>query len=80
MTSYPDLDLSHVTIEVLDQSTAQPVHSESKEDLFAGDALANDATIDLKGDGDATTKGQQKTVEDDSCHLVDVEEYSVPAV
>ena len=46
-TSYPDLDLSHFTIKVLNQSTAQPIHSESKEDLFVDDALANDATIDL---------------------------------
>ena len=56
-TSYPDLHLSHMTIEVPDQSTAQLVHLESKENLFADDALANDATIDLKGDGDATTEG-----------------------
>ena len=74
------MDLSYFTIKVLDQSTAQPVHSESKEDLFADDALANDATIDLKGDGDAATEGQQKTVEEDSCHPVDVEEYGAPAV
>ena len=46
-----------MTIEVPDQSTAQFVHLESKEDLFADDALTNDATIDLKGDGDATTEG-----------------------
>ena len=72
--------MSHYTIKVLDQSTAQLVHSESKEDLFADDALVNDATINLKGDGDAATEGQQKTVEEDSCHPVDVEEYGAPAV
>ena len=34
----------------------------------------------ILGDGDAATEGQQKTVEEDSCHPVDVEEYGAPAV
>ena len=72
-TSYPDLDMSHVTIEVPDQSIAQPVLSKSMKDLFADDALADDATFDLKGDGDAAFEGQQKTVEEGSCQPVDVQ-------
>ena len=79
-TSNPNLDLSHVTIEVLNQSTAQPVHSESTKDLFADDALADDATIDLKGDGDAATKGQQNTINEGSRQLGDVEEDDALAV
>ena len=34
----------------------------------------------ILGDGDAATEGQQKIVEEDSCHPVDVEEYGAPAV
>ena len=34
-TSYPDLDVSHVTIDSQAQTLVQPVHSESTEKLFA---------------------------------------------
>ena len=78
-TSYPDLNVSHVTIEVHDQLTTQPVLLESTEDLFA-----DDATVDLQGDGGATTKGQLKTVEECTRHLEDVqtveEKDNAPAV
>ena len=79
-TSYPNLDLSHVTIEVLDQSTTQPVHSERTKDLFADNALADNATVNLKGDGDPATEGQQKTIEEGSRQLGDVEEDDAPVV
>ena len=36
-SSYPDLDVSHVSIETQAQLTAQPVLSESMEDLFVVD-------------------------------------------
>ena len=49
--------MSHVTIEVSDQLTAQPILLESTEDLFADDALVEDATINLKGDRDAILEG-----------------------
>ena len=60
--------MSHVTIKVQDQSTAQPVLLESTEDLFA-----DDATVDLQGDRGATTEGQLKTVEEGTRHLEDVQ-------
>ena len=46
-TSYPDLDVSHVSIEAPNQTSVQPVLSESTEDLFA-----NDAPGDLRDDGE----------------------------
>ena len=59
-SSYLDLDVSHVSIETQAQSTAQPVLSESTEDLFADDALADNAIVDRKGDRDAATKVNRK--------------------
>ena len=50
--------MSHVTIEVPNQLTTQPILSESTEDLFADDALVDDTTINLKGGRDATLEGQ----------------------
>ena len=49
------------------------------KDLFADDALADNATVNLKGDGDAATEGQQKTVEEGSRQPGDVEEDDAPA-
>ena len=78
-TSYPDLNVSHVTIKVHDQLTTQPVLLESTEDLFA-----DDATVDLQGDRGATTEGQLKTVKEGTRHLEDVqtveEKDNAPAV
>lgn len=55
-TSYPDLDVSHVTIDVQGQTLVQSVHSESTNDLFAID--------DPHGDEDlAPTESQIKPVE-----------------
>ena len=59
--SFLDLDLAHVSIDALAQTPAQPVYSESTDELFANDAFINDATVDLQGDGDATPGDQQKT-------------------
>ena len=44
-TSYPELDVSHVSIEAPNQTSVQPVLSESTKDLFA-----NDAPGDLRDD------------------------------
>ena len=79
-TFYPDLDISHVTIEVSGQSIAQPILSESTKDLFVDDALVDDATVDLKGDRDAATEGQQKTVEEGSRQLMNVKKDDAPTV
>lgn len=75
--SYPDLDVSHVTIETQAQSTAQPILLENMEDLFAEDVV-DDATVNLHGDGDPP-HGQEKTVEC-SNHPEDVEGDDAPAV
>ena len=46
--SFLDLDLAHVSIVALAQTPAQtpaqPVYSESTDELFANDAFINDAT------------------------------------
>ena len=36
--SFPELDLSHVNINAQAQTSVQPVHSESTDELFANDA------------------------------------------
>ena len=77
-SSYPDLDVYHVSIERQAQSTAQPVLSESTEDLFAKDV--DDVAVVLQGDGDATTRGQEKTVEKGTYHLKDANEEDTPTV
>lgn len=40
--SYPDLDLSHVTIDVQAQPSIQPVQFESTGELFTDDAPVDD--------------------------------------
>ena len=40
--AYPDLDFSQLNIDTQAQATAQPVTSESTEDLFADDATLSD--------------------------------------
>ena len=37
-TSFPDLDLSHVTIDAQAQTLVQPVHSERMDELFTNNA------------------------------------------
>ena len=46
--SYPDLDLSHVTIDAQAQTSIQLVHLESTDELFTDDAFGDDP----RGDGD----------------------------
>lgn len=41
-TSYPDLDVSHVIIDIQAQTLVQFIHSESTDDLFA----VNDPAVD----------------------------------
>ena len=53
--SYPDLDVSHVSIDTQAKSTAQPVLSESTKDLFVKDI--DDAAVTFQGDGDAAPRG-----------------------
>ena len=61
--SYPNLDVSHVTIKTQAQSTAQPVLSESTKDLFVED-VADDANVDIQGDRDVVPGGQEKTIDE----------------
>ena len=63
-TSYPDLDVSHVSIEAPNQTSIQPVLSESTDDLFTDDAPG-----DLRDDGKSTqVKSQAKIVKDNTRH------------
>ena len=62
--SFPNLDLSHVTIDAQAQTSVQPVHSKSTDELFADDALIGD----LRGDGEiAHVERQIKLVKDSTC-------------
>ena len=59
--SFLDLDLSHVTINAQAQTSVQPVHSESTDELFADDALVDNP----HGDGEtAPIESQIKPVDD----------------
>lgn len=67
--SFPKLDLSHVLIDAQAQTSAQPVHSESTDELFANDALANDP----RGDEESTPiEGKTQSVEGDTHQPEDV--------
>ena len=62
-TSLPDLYLSHVSIDALAQTLAQPVYFESTGELFADDALVDDPC----GDGEsAPIEGQIQSVKGDT--------------
>ena len=65
--SYLDLDVSHVTIDAQAQTSIQPVHSESTDELFADDAIVDDP----HGDGGTTVESKAKTVEDSTRQLED---------
>ena len=67
------MDLAHVSIGAPAQTLAQPIHSGSTDELFVNDALANDATVNLQGDEDATPGEQQKTIEEGTRQLEDVQ-------
>ena len=65
--AYLDLDFSHLNIDVQAQATAQPVASESMEDLFADDAVL--------GDGEsAPVENQAQPVEGDARQPESVQE------
>ena len=63
--SFPELDLSHVNINAQAQTSVQPVHSESTDELFANDAPANDP----HGDGETNVESYVNRVVDSTCHL-----------
>ena len=67
--SFPDLDLSHVTIDAPAQTSVQPVHSESTDELFVDDAPVDDP----RGDGETATESQIKPVVDSTYHLNEVQ-------
>ena len=46
--SYLDLDISHVNIDAQAQTSVQPVHSESTDELFADDALSTTLLLKAK--------------------------------
>ena len=77
-SSYLDLDVSHVTIDTQAQSTAQPVLSESIEDLFVEDV--DDAAVTLQGDRDVAPGGQEKVVEEGTRHPEDANVDDTPTV
>ena len=63
---FPDLDLSHVSIDAQAQTSAQPIHSESTDELFTDDALVDDP----HGDGEtAPFEGQVEAEGEEACPL-----------
>ena len=62
--SFPDLDLSHVSIDAQAQTLAQPVYSKGTDELFA-----DETNPDPQGDGNAVPSDQEKFVEDVARHL-----------
>ena len=62
--SFPELDLSHVSIDAQAQTPAQPIYSEGTNKLFVDETNPNP-----QGDGDATQVDQEKFVEDITRHL-----------
>ena len=70
--SFPNLDLSHVSIDAQAQAQtpAQPVHSESTDELFADNALIDDTRGDRET---ALVKSQIKPVEGSTSHPDEVQ-------
>ena len=67
--SFPNLDLLHVSINANAQTTAQPTHSESTDELFIDDALVDDP----RGDDETTPiESQIQSVEGGTHQLEDV--------
>ena len=62
--SFPNLDLSHITIDAKGQTPARPVESKGIEDLFVDDANPNTQVEEEAIHGD-----QEKSIEDDVRHL-----------
>ena len=69
-TSFPDLDLSHININIntQDQTSFQPVHFKSTDELFVDDTLANDP----HGDGGDVVDGQVNQDADQARHPEDL--------
>ena len=68
--SFPNLDLLHVSINAKAQTTAQPTHSKSTDELFVDDALADDP----RGDDETTPiESQIQSVEGGTHQLEDVQ-------
>ena len=65
--SYSDLDVSHVTIDAQAQTSVQPIHFESTDELFADEAFIDDT----HGDRGTAVKSQAKTIEDNTCQPED---------
>lgn len=59
-SSYPDLDLNHISIDSQAQMPAQPVYSESTNELFNDDTV-----VDPRGE-EGPSPVAQKTLVDDS--------------
>ena len=66
-TSFPDLDLSHVTIDAQAQTSVQPVLSKSTDELFIDDAFVDDP----RGDEETTLVESQIKPVEDSTHQLD---------
>ena len=62
--SFPNLDLSHITIDAEGQTLARPVESEGTDELFI-----DDINLDPQGDGEAIHADKEKSVEDSICQL-----------
>ena len=68
--SFPDLDLSHVTIDAQAETSVQPIHSKSSDELFADDAIVNDP----RGDREiALVESQIKPVDENTYQLDEVQ-------
>ena len=65
--SFPDLDLSHVSIDAPVQTLVQLIHSESTDELFADDALVDDP----RGDGETAPVESQTKPFDESTRQLD---------
>ena len=68
--SFLDLDLSHISIVAPAQTSVQPMHSESMDELFADDALVDDP---YGGGETAPIESQIKPVVDSTHHPSEVE-------
>ena len=63
-TSFPNLDLSYISIDAQAQTLAQPVYSEGIDELFA-----NETNPDPQDDGDAAQVDREKSIVDVSHQL-----------
>lgn len=59
--SFPNLDLSHISIDPQAQTLAQPVYSESTNELIVDDTIANP-----QGDGETALVDVAKSVRDET--------------